>query len=236
MPPLGLAAIAGRNPEAGAPPGRGGRSDRVADVVREAILDGTFRWGTRLSEPQICAAVNVSRNTLREAFRTLAEERLVVHELNRGVFVRVPTAQDVAELYACRRIVECAAVRAFAGGPRDLDGVAEALARADSLAGSQDWIGVGTADIAFHRALVALSRNERLVRMTAGVWNEMRLVFHVVGEPAEFHGSYLARNHAIAATLAGGDPGAAAAALAAYLDDAEAHTLSTWRQRSLGER
>ena len=84
-------------------------------------------------------------------------------------------------------------------------------------------------------ALVALSRNERLVRMTAGVWNEMRLVFHVVGEPAAFHGSYLARNHAIAATLAAGDPEAAAAALATYLDDAEEHTLATWRQRSLGE-
>lgn len=235
MPPLGLAAIAGRTPGDEGSAGRGGRSDRVADVVREAILDGTFRWGTKLSEPQICAAVDVSRNTLREAFRTLAEERLVVHELNRGVFVRVPTAQDVAELYACRRIVECAAVRACSTAPGALDGVTEALARADSLAGSDDWIGVGTADIAFHRALVALSRNERLVRMTAGVWNEMRLVFHVVGEPAEFHGSYLARNHAIAATLAAGDPEAAAAALATYLDDAEAHTLATWRQRSLGE-
>ena len=253
MSPLGLAAIAGRIPgdegssgqgsagqgsadqgSAGRGSGKGSsRSDRVADIVREAILDGTFRWGTRLSEPQICAAVNVSRNTLREAFRTLAEERLVVHELNRGVFVRVPTAQDVSELYACRRIVECAAVRACTGSPGELDGVTAALDRADALAGSQDWIGVGTADIAFHRALVALSRNERLVRMTAGVWNEMRLVFHVVGEPAGFHGSYLARNHALAATLATGDTAAAAAELHAYLDDAERHTLQTYRQRSL---
>jgi len=233
MPPPSLAAIAGRNPGDDGSAGRGSRSDRAADVVREAILDGTFRWGTRLSEPQICAAVDVSRNTLREAFRTLAQERLVVHELNRGVFVRVPTAQDVTELYACRRIVECAAVRCCTGEPGELDGVDAALAQADALAGTADWIGVGTADIAFHRALVALSRNERLVGMTAGVWNEMRLVFHVVGEPAEFHGSYLARNHALAATLAAGDTAAAEAAPHAYLDDAEQHTLETYRQRSI---
>ncbi|WP_280396032.1 GntR family transcriptional regulator, partial [Nocardia brasiliensis] len=90
---------------------RSSRSSQTADIVRASILDGSLRPGSRLSEPDICAALGVSRNTLREAFRSLIEERLVTHELNRGAFVRVPTSDDVAEHYQCRRLVECAAVR-----------------------------------------------------------------------------------------------------------------------------
>ena len=36
------------------------------------------------------------RNTLREAFRMLSQERLVVHRLNRGVFVRELTVAAVS--------------------------------------------------------------------------------------------------------------------------------------------
>nr|WP_271209722.1 GntR family transcriptional regulator [Rhodococcus wratislaviensis] len=36
--------------------------------MRETIVDGTFPLGSRLSEPEMCSAVGVSRNTLRESF------------------------------------------------------------------------------------------------------------------------------------------------------------------------
>ena len=95
---------------------RASRSAQIADIVRGSILDGSFRPGTRLSEPDICAALGVSRNTLREAFRSLVDQRLATHELNRGVFVRVPSRADVAELYTCRRIIEGAGVQDVCGG------------------------------------------------------------------------------------------------------------------------
>lgn len=47
-------------------------------------------------------ALGVSRKTLREAFRLLAHERLVVHEPHRGVAVRT---LDAADIYAIRRLV-----------------------------------------------------------------------------------------------------------------------------------
>ncbi|MDJ0417520.1 GntR family transcriptional regulator [Rhodococcus opacus] len=36
--------------------------------MRETIVDGTFPPRSRLSEPEICSAVGVYRNTLRESF------------------------------------------------------------------------------------------------------------------------------------------------------------------------
>ena len=68
---------------------RSGTAARVTEILREQIAGGLFPPGTRLSEEAIGEALGVSRNTLREAFRLLGHEQLVVHELNRGVFVRV---------------------------------------------------------------------------------------------------------------------------------------------------
>ena len=210
-----------------------GRAERAADHVRRGILDGTYAFGTRLSEPQISSDLNVSRNTLREAFRALAEERLVVHQLNRGVFVRVPTTQEVSELYDARRLVECAAVAAHPGGRAGLERVLETLERADATAATGDWVGVGTADIDFHRELTALA-STRVVDLMQIVWNEMRLAFHVVASPGAFHGSYLRRNHEILDALVEEGGGVASVMLRAYLDEAESQVLAAYRSRGLG--
>ena len=214
-----------------APVDAAGRARRVADVVRQGILQGTYGFGTRLSEPQICRDLDVSRNTLREAFRALAEERLVVHELNRGVFVRVPTVEDVSELYDARRLVECAAVAGHPGGAAGLERVAATLDRADATARAGDWAGVGTADIDFHRELTALG-STRVVALMQVVWNEMRLAFHVVARPDAFHGSYLDRNHAILDALVTAGGTVAAPMLRAYLDEAEGQVLAAYRRRA----
>jgi DNA-binding GntR family transcriptional regulator len=207
---------------------RSSRSAQVADIVRDRILDGTFRPRTRLSEPDICAALQVSRNTLREAFRTLVEERLVTHELNRGVFVRRPSPADVAEMYACRRVVECAALREYPRTATDSGPVAAALERADRCAERQDWTGVGTADVAFHRAITALNGSRLLDQLMAGVWNELRLVFHVVDDAHAFHQPYLRRNHEVFDALTRGEAAVAAGLLADYLRDAEAQIQATY--------
>jgi DNA-binding GntR family transcriptional regulator len=90
---------------------RASTAGRVADVLRTRITEGSLAPGTRLSEEDIGTALGVSRNTLREAFRLLGHERLLVHQFNRGVFVRKLTVEDVRDLYQLRRILECGAVR-----------------------------------------------------------------------------------------------------------------------------
>src|SRR5258707_808947 len=87
--------------------GRSSTAERVAGILRDRVIEGFFPPGTRLSEEAIGEALGVSRNTLREAFRLLAHEHLLVHELNRGVFVRTLTKEDVVALYRVRRVLEC---------------------------------------------------------------------------------------------------------------------------------
>ena len=94
---------------------RASTAQKVADMLRERVLDGELAPGLRLSEEAIGGALGVSRNTLREAFRLLTRDRLLVHEHSRGVFVRRPTADDVRDLYKARRVLDevAATIRYF---------------------------------------------------------------------------------------------------------------------------
>ncbi|WP_411110845.1 GntR family transcriptional regulator [Streptomyces sp. c-19] len=199
--------------------GRTSTAERVADILRDRIAEGYFPPGTRLSEEAIGGALGVSRNTLREAFRLLTHERLLVHELNRGVFVRVLDAEDVADIHRTRRLVECAVVRGLGQPPYALDALAAAVAMGDTAARAEDWKGVSTANIHFHRELVALAGSARTDELMRGVLAELRLAFHVVDDPRTLHEPYLARNREILDALRAGERTAAERLLARYLDD-----------------
>jgi DNA-binding GntR family transcriptional regulator len=214
--------------------GRTSTAERVADILRSRIADGYFPPGTRLSEDSIGGALGVSRNTLREAFRLLTHERLLTHRLNRGVFVRVLTVEDVEDIYRTRRLVECSVVRGLGAVPLVLDGVADAVADGGAAAEVLDWKGVSTANIHFHRELVALAGSERTDELMRSVFAELRLAFHVVDDPQRLHEPYLARNQLLLRTLRAGRHTEAEALLADYLDDSRRQLVDVYGRRVAG--
>lgn len=211
--------------------GRTSTAERVSDILRSRIADGYFPPGTRLSEDGIGGALGVSRNTLREAFRLLTHERLLVHELNRGVFVRVLTVEDVEDIYRTRRLVECAVVRSLGEAPYDLEALAAVVEEGAKAAREGDWKGLGTANIHFHRELVALAGSARTDELMRSVFAELRLAFHVVDDPKRLHEPYLARNRQILQALQAGDRSAAEEMLAIYLDDSLERVVDVYRRR-----
>ncbi|MEV6588946.1 GntR family transcriptional regulator [Streptomyces acidicola] len=211
--------------------GRTSTAERVSDILRSRIAEGFFPPGTRLSEDGIGGALGVSRNTLREAFRLLTHERLLVHELNRGVFVRVLTVEDVEDIYRVRSIVECAVVRGLGPPPYAVEGPANAVADGQRAAHEGDWKGVSTANIHFHRELVALAGSERTDELMRSVFAELRLAFHVVDDPRRLHEPYLARNRQILQTLQAGERDEAEKLLAVYLDDSRKGLVEVYGRR-----
>ncbi|MFJ2833477.1 GntR family transcriptional regulator [Streptomyces sp. NPDC087263] len=211
--------------------GRTSTAERVADILRSRIAEGYFPPGTRLSEDSIGGALGVSRNTLREAFRLLTHERLLVHELNRGVFVRVLTVEDVEDIYRTRTLVECAVVRGLGEPPYAVDGLAKAVANGQRAAREGEWTGVSTANIHFHRELVALAGSARTDELMRSVFAELRLAFHVVDDPRRLYEPYLARNREILQTLQKGDRDGAERLLEVYLDDSRKGLLAVYGRR-----
>ena len=207
-------------------------AERVADILRTRIIEGYFPPGTRLSEQTIVSELGISRNTLREAFRLLTHERLLLHELHRGASVRKLSVADVVDLYRVRKAVECAAVRLLVAGHPGIARIEQAVADGERAGEAGDWNHVGTANLRYHQAIVALAESPRLDELMRGVLAELRLVFHVMADPRRFYEPYLARNREILTTIQAGEATRADAMLAGYLVDAERQLVDAYAARA----
>ncbi|MFJ9555225.1 GntR family transcriptional regulator [Nocardiopsis sp. NPDC101807] len=203
------------------------QAERVAELLRESLIDGAYPPRQRLSEERLCEELGVSRNTLREAFRLLVRERLLVHQMHRGVFVAHPTSDDVRDLFRTRRVLELPALRgAVRPGEEAVRAVGAAVDEGEAARDRERWKEMGTANMRFHQALAGLAGSARVNEFMSQVLAETRLVFHVMDAPREFHAPYLDWNRRIHTLLAEGDVTGAADELATYLDTSE-HQLVT---------
>ena len=199
-------------------------ASRVADAIRDQVSEGLFRPGSKLPEEAIGEVLGVSRNTVREAFVELTGDRLLVREPNRGVFVAVPDAADVIDVYRARHILEIGAVRG--GGSKDhVAAVRGTVDEGLAARARGDVIAMGTANQHFHRALVGLAGSTRLDRLMRQMLAEMRLVFHTGNLAPHFHQEYLDDNERLCRLLESGDFDSAADVLGHYLDRSEAEVL-----------
>ena len=75
----------------------------IAEDLRDAIGKARYLLGDKLNEVEVAAQYDVSRNTLREAFATLAAEQLLARIPNRGVFIATPDVEYIVDLYRASR-------------------------------------------------------------------------------------------------------------------------------------
>lgn len=145
---------------------------RVASVLRDAILGGTLKPGAPLVEKAIAEELEISRAPVREAIRTLAKEGLVESVAYKGSRVRRLTARDVEEVYAMRGLLERYAVRqVLARGGAPLDALESACDAMEAAAAAHDLRGLNEADERFHRTLIGLAGHELLL----AIWNLIEL-------------------------------------------------------------
>jgi len=83
----------------------------VYEKLKEAIVEGVIRPGSKLSEIDLADKLAVSRTPVREAIRQLAQTGLVTLTPRRGAYVTLPTHDDADDLYELRRELEKMAVR-----------------------------------------------------------------------------------------------------------------------------
>ncbi len=87
---------------------------QVEHAIREAIINGQFRPGQRLTERELTLSLGVSRTLVREALRQLESEGLITVIPNRGPIVRELSTEEIEDLYAIRAVLEGLAARSFA--------------------------------------------------------------------------------------------------------------------------
>jgi DNA-binding GntR family transcriptional regulator len=78
----------------------------VCTAIRDAIVDGSFPPGTRLTEELLARRHGVSRVPVREALRILESEGFVVTRRHAGAFVAEPGEHEAADLLDVRTLLE----------------------------------------------------------------------------------------------------------------------------------
>lgn len=107
---------------------------QVESVLRQAIVDGRFRPGQRLTERELTVSLGVSRTLVREALRQLESEGLISVIHNRGPIVRELSADEIRDLYAIRAVLEGLAAHSFAEKASDESMQRLGKALADTIA------------------------------------------------------------------------------------------------------
>jgi DNA-binding GntR family transcriptional regulator len=213
--------------------GQGPAATAVSEQLSDLITEGTLAPGSRVSDTALARHLKVSRNTVREAFRLLAHDGLLVHEFNRGVFVPYVTREDVRDVYRLRRVIEPAVVRSLT--PPDthrLGLLRQAVREAEEVSTDSDWSRVGTANMRFHRSLVALAASPRLDVTMRRLMAEQRLAFAVMDDPRSLYEPFVARNKTLLGLLEEGRFDEGASFLESYLADSEGRLLAAFEDRS----
>lgn len=215
-----------------------GLHGQTVEVIAERILTGVLAEGATLDIAALQAELDVSLTALREALKVLAAKGMVDARPKRGTFVRPRSDWSLldadvlrwqfarqarpgmlADLHELRSIVEpgaasLAADRAAEEDLAALDGALDLMAAAGT-----DPTAAVAADLAFHRALLAATHNELLLRMEivieTGLAERDRMVHGALStdDPVPSH-------RAVVDAIRDHDPGRASDAMRALLDKA----------------
>lgn len=142
--------------------------DRALQQIRQAILSGGLKPGTRLIEQELSEKMGISRLPIREALTSLEREGLVTVEPYKGAFVRPFSKEEVEELYAMRSLLEVYALQlAMSGNKGALETQLRAIVgkmKNDAVTAHGSMVLL---DFQFHEAICRLSQNATLYKL----WN-----------------------------------------------------------------
>jgi DNA-binding GntR family transcriptional regulator len=160
----------------GRTPARGSMPEAVAGALREAILDGTLAPGAWLREAEVARELKVSRTPVRDAFRILAAEGLVIINANQGALVSPMTSDDVLELYVVRESLEGLAARLAARREpqRYVGDFTDLLAEMKKVAQAGDIRELSRLNFKFHEIVLRAAGNRYLERALTQLNNAAR--------------------------------------------------------------
>jgi len=150
------------------------------EKMRDAICSGHFKPGQRLVERSLCEQLGVSRSIVREVLRHLETEGLVESGTQQGPMVASLTADQAAQIYEIRALLEGHAASRCAqkASPAAIKRLVALNAATQAAFDKGDWREVLARTTAFYEALfreaglpvaweVVQSLNARINRLRA---------------------------------------------------------------------
>ena len=144
-------------------------SDSIYRVIRRRILEGQYSPGEHIVELDIARAFDTSQAPVREAFRQLQREGIIVSIPYKGNFVSKVSDDEVREIYHLRYLIEKVVVEEMLSRwnesySQDLRAIVEDM---ESAAQNNRLADLVEADLAFHGYLC---RNASDYKNMINIW------------------------------------------------------------------
>ncbi len=143
-------------------------AEQAYTELKRQILENEMPAGHQLMEGEIAELLNISRTPAREAMMKLEAEGLVEVRPRHGMKVKPISVSDMREIYALLTGLESTAAwqAASRDHPKeDIQILKNSVEQMDVALAEQDMKLWAKADEAFHRQLVAMSGNQRLIEL-----------------------------------------------------------------------
>ncbi len=204
-------------------------SDHIAQILKDAIVEGLLPAGEVLKQDEIAAHFHVSKIPVREALKHLEAKGLVTFLRNRGAIVASLSCEEILEYVDIRAMLEARAAYLSASKISD-ESLEEARLHLAEFGAEHQAGRLGELNWQFHSTLYSAAgrpillteirslynKVERYVRALLAVTTEMPKTQH---EHAEILAAFTARDPDAAAELTRAHVLDAGASFVKYLND-----------------
>jgi DNA-binding GntR family transcriptional regulator len=155
--------------------------ESIADLakghIQVWIIKEEYLPGQQLKEEEIATRLDISRPPVREAFKMLEAEGLVIRKPRRGVFVTEMTEKDVWEAYTLKAALyemalELAMNTISESQIQELEAVVRRMENCVQ-AEPVDLLGYQEFHRNFHNQIMVISGHQRLKKISASIHNQV---------------------------------------------------------------
>ncbi len=202
--------------------------DQVADGLLQALRNGRFLPGERLTEEQVAEVLGVSRTPVREAFGVLAQRGILTRREGGGFFVSKPSLSSLEDVFELRRLLEPYAARRAARQIKgtDLALLRTAVAKLRTLVPTGSSAAIAKANREIRRILFGLCGNPSLTRAIEENSDHIYLLGMLTMNSKDTRAVVLASHERILKALAARNEPAIEQAVTEYLDAAHRSVTS----------
>lgn len=163
--------------------------EQIINAIRDAIIEGKFKPGEKISEQELSEQLGVSRTPIREAIQILQQQGLVKIVPKSGTYVTDVEVEELKDSLSIRIAIEELALRQAIERSDDeqwqklCSHLEEILAHMQKAAKNGSTIEATELDIEWHTQLIDAAQNQYLSRLwrTSGlqylIWSPERSLY-----------------------------------------------------------
>ena len=197
--------------------------EQVYERILDAICEGVLSPGERVTQDELAARLQVSRQPVMSALGRLREQGFLVERGRRGLQVAPADRRHFEAIYEFRSALEpwAAALAADRATPQQIERGRALVAQGKRVAAAGDAHATLQADIDFHNFIYEASGNPLVLESMQLHWQHLRRSMGEVLQRPRFTEKVWREHAAILDAIAAGDRKAASRLIAEHVREAQ---------------